>query len=62
MYNQEEKEYQDFMDKFLRSVFELKIAFENLSEKNKVRIKEYIVNSAETQVQLKILHSLAKRS
>ena len=61
MINQEEKEYQKFIEKFLRSVFELKSDFEKLSEKNKVRVREYIVNSAKTQAQFEILKLIANR-
>ena len=61
MINQEEKEYQEFIEKLLRSVFELKRDFEKLSENNKVRAREYIVNSAETQAQFEILKLIAKR-
>ncbi len=61
MISQEEKEYLDFIDKFLRSVFELKNDFENLSENNKVRVREYFVSSAETQAQFEILKLIAKR-
>ena len=61
MYNKEEKEYQDFIDKFLHSVFELKNDFEKLSENNKIRVREYLVNSAETHAQFEILKLIAKR-
>ena len=61
MINQEEKEYQEFIEKFLRSVFELKSDFEKLSENNKERAREYIVNSAETQAQFEILKLIANR-
>ena len=61
MVNQEEKEYREFIDKFLRSVFELKSDFEKLSDNSKVRVREYIVNSAETQAQLEILKLIANR-
>lgn len=57
----EEKEYQEFIEKFLRSVFELKSDFEKLSENSKVRVREYIVNSAETQAQFEILKLIANR-
>ena len=61
MLNQEEKEYQEFIEKFLRSVFELKSDFEKLSENSKVRVREYIVTSAETQAQFEILKLIANR-
>ena len=61
MISQEEKEYQEFIEKFLRSVFELKSDFEKLSENSKVRVREYIVNSAETQAQFEILKLIANR-
>ena len=61
MLNQEEKEYQEFIEKFLRSIFELKSDFEKLSENSKVRVREYIVNSAETQAQFEILKLIANR-
>ena len=61
MLNQEEKEYREFIEKFLRSVFELKSDFEKLSKNNKVRVREYIVNSAETQTQFEILKLIANR-
>lgn len=61
MLNQEEKEYQEFIEKFLRSIFELKSDFEKLSENSKARVKEYIVNSAETQAQFEILKLIANR-
>ena len=61
MISQEEKEYQEFIEKFLRSVFELKSDFEKLSENSKVRVREYIVNSAETQAQFEILKFIANR-
>ena len=61
MISQEEKEYQEFIEKFLRSVFELKSDFEKLSENNKGRVREYIVNSAETQAQFEILKLIANR-
>ena len=61
MISQEEKEYQEFIEKFLRSVFELKNDFENLSENSKVRVREYIVNLAETQAQFEILKLIANR-
>ena len=61
MVNQEEKEYREFIDKFLHSVFELKNDFENLSENNKARVREYFVSSAETQAQFEILKLIAKR-
>ena len=61
MISQEEKEYQEFIEKFLRSVFELKSDFEKLSENNKVRVREYIVNSAETRTQFEILKLIANR-
>ena len=61
MISQEEKEYQEFIEKFLRSVFELKNDFENLSENNKARIREYFVSSAETQAQFEILKLIANR-
>ena len=57
----EEKEYQEFIEKFLRSVFELKSDFEKLSENSKVRVREYIVNSAETQAKFEILKLIANR-
>ena len=60
MINQEEKEYQKFIEKFLHSVFELKRDFEKLSENNKVRARECIVNSAGTQAQFEILKLIAK--
>ena len=61
MISQEEKEHQEFIEKFLRSVFELKNDFEKLSENSKVRVREYIVNSAETQAQFEILKFIANR-
>ena len=61
MLNQEEKEYQEFIEKFLRSVFELKSDFEKLSENNKVRVREYIVNSAKTRAQFETLKLIANR-
>lgn len=61
MISQEEKEYQEFIEKFLRSVFELKSDFENLSENNKARVREYFVSSAETQAQFEILKLIANR-
>ena len=61
MISQEEKEYQEFIEKFLRSVFELKSDFEKLSENSKVRVREYIVNLAETQAQFEILKLIANR-
>jgi translation initiation factor 2 beta subunit (eIF-2beta)/eIF-5 len=61
MLNQEEKEYREFIEKFLRSVFELKSDLEKLSKNNKVRVREYIVNSAETRTQFEILKLIANR-
>ena len=61
MVNQEEKEYRKFVDKFQRSVFELNNDFAKLSENNKRKVKQYLVSSAETQVQLEILQSIIKR-
>lgn len=61
MINQEEKEYREFIEKFVCSVLELKNNFEKLSENNKVRVREYIVNSAETQAQFEILKLIADR-
>ncbi len=60
MLNQEEKEFRDFIDKFNRSIFELRNDFTNLSDNNKVRVKEHIIKSAGTQTQLEILLSISK--
>ena len=54
--NQEEKEYSDFVNKLARSAFELKSDFEKLSKNNKTRVIEYVVMSAKTESQLKILN------
>ena len=61
MVNQEEKEYWEFIDKFRHSVFELNNNYAKLSENNKTKVKQYLVSSAETQVQLEILQSIIKR-
>ena len=61
MISQEEKEYREFINKFRHSVFELNNDFAKLSENNKVRVREYIVNSAETQAQFEILKLIANR-
>ena len=61
MINQEEKEYREFIDKFWHSVFRLRNDFKKLSKNNEIKVKQYFVNSAETQVQLEILQSITKR-
>ena len=61
MLTQEEKEYKEFIKKFLHTVSDLKKDFEQLSENNKERVRENILSSAQTQIQFEILHSIVKR-
>ena len=56
MYNQEEIEYQKFIDKFIKSVSDLTCDFKKLNSNNQSRANEYFVNLIKAQGSLEILN------
>ena len=60
MVNQEEKEYQDFIKKLTHTIKDLKNDLEKLSENNKARVKELVVSSVKSEIQLEALRLITQ--
>ena len=60
MLNQEEKEYQDFIKKLTHTIKDLKNDLEKLSENNKARVKELVVSSVKSEIQLEVLRLITQ--
>ena len=58
MYNQEEIEYQKFIDKFIKSASDLTCDFKKLNSNNQSRANEYFVNLIKAQGSLEILNMI----
>ena len=58
MLNQKEKESQDFVNKFIRSLIELEKDFDKLSENDKARALSQILVYVKVHTELKAFYSI----